>query len=515
MLTAAVFDDEYIVLQGLRRMIDWDRFGIQLVGTAGDGLSALELFRSLKPDIVITDIRMPGIDGLQLIEIIQREAPETACLVFSGFNEFEYVKRAIHLGVVDYLEKPVTIAKIEEGIAKVLDRIGKSRALAEIRQKWEAGSKELLVKATFDLMFSGDARTVAKWKDSFGSDAERVEGITVLASSEDAIALSEPGREHGLAPEKQPFAIVSALGGADKLHAVFHYEWPPAAFEAALGSWAETAQGTVGSGKPVRRLEEVFASCQEARSALRYGQYLEERGWMRFEDLGGPSVLPQGVSEHEEAVLFDMRTGNKNGVMAQLERFIAGISDGKLARETVENEMLKMVYLGLETAKETGGNVAGMKQEEFLPQQELRTLQTREEMAVWLRRTMEMIMDWMVGIRNKSKHIAVEKAVRYIDDHYGRDLSLQEVAEHAGMNATYFSLLFKEEMGITYIKYLTGLRIERSKELLCTGLSINEVSKQVGYYNVRHFSEVFKKTTGMTPGHYRTANEHVQGGSKR
>jgi len=113
-------------------------------------------------------------------------------------------------------------------------------------------------------------------------------------------------------------------------------------------------------------------------------------------------------------------------------------------------------------------------------------------------------MDWIIGVRQRSKHSAVEKAIRYISDHFGRDLTQQEVADHVEMNATYFSLLFKEQMGISYIKYLTKVRMEKAKELLNEGLPIHEITEKVGYYHARHFSEVFKKQTGMTPGQYRS-----------
>jgi len=138
MLKAVIFDDEYIVLQGLRQMIDWSRYGVELAGTAEDGVSALQLLRACKPDIVLTDIRMPGMDGLQLIETAAAESPETMFIVFSGFNEFEYVRRAIGLGVIDYLEKPVTVSKIEAALRRTMNRIGKEQAFGEMKKKLEA-----------------------------------------------------------------------------------------------------------------------------------------------------------------------------------------------------------------------------------------------------------------------------------------------------------------------------------------------------------------------------------------
>jgi len=260
-LKAVVFDDEYIVIEALRTLIDWEGLEVELVGTAGDGITALEVFRLERPDIVLTDIRMPGMDGLQLIQEIMREAEDTCCIVFSGFNEFEYVKQAIQLGVIDYLEKPITDASVERSLRKAVGRILSQRETMEIRRKWEESQRELLEKALLD------------------------------------------------------------------------------------------------------------------------GQALDE------------------------------------------------------------------------------------------------------------------------GHMPKSS--AVERARTYIVQHVNRDLSLQEVADHVGMNAAYLSVLFKEETGETYIKFLTRYRMELAKMLLRKGLKVNEVSERVGYHTYRHFSEVFKKCTGTTPGQFR------------
>lgn len=261
MLKAVVFDDEYIVIEALRTLIDWTGLEVELVGTAGDGITALEVFRQQRPDIVLTDIRMPGMDGLQLIQEIMSEAEDTCCIVFSGFNEFEYVKQAIQLGVIDYLEKPITDASVERSLRKAASRIVSQRETMEIRRKWEESQRELLEKALLD------------------------------------------------------------------------------------------------------------------------GQALD---------------------------------------------------DG-----------------------------------------------------------------------HTQKNSAVERARSYIVQHVNRDLSLQEVADHVGMNAAYLSVLFKEETGETYIKFLTRYRMELAKMLLRKGLKVNEVSERVGYHTYRHFSEVFKKCTGTTPGQFR------------
>ncbi|QMV42476.1 response regulator transcription factor [Cohnella cholangitidis] len=489
MLKAVVFDDEFIVLKGLQKLIDWSEYGVELVGTAADGLSALEVFRRLKPDIVMTDIRMPGMDGLQLIEIIRMECPDTMCIVFSGYNEFEYVKRAIKLGVVDYLEKPVTITKIREGIQKAVNKITELNELSSLKQKWQQG---LLEKTTLDLLLQGSDAEAA-WAEQFGPDAYRLTGITVLACSNREFDLDNGA--------STAYRTVSIRNGSENLVVVFHFDSTSQEWTEDSVTWSESA---IGSGRTYSSLADAPKSYKEALRALRYGKYLEGKGWIRFEDLGDSHAVNPNLSEREEEVLFDMRVGDKEGLMKKLDGYLEEFRNERLDPEVAEIELLKMVFHGWEVAKETGGNPGEIKPAGYLPQLELRNMQTQDEMAAWLRHEMETIMDWIIGVRQRSKHSAVEKAIRYISDHFGRDLTQQEVADHVEMNATYFSLLFKEQMGISYIKYLTKVRMEKAKELLNEGLPIHEISEKVGYYHARHFSEVFKKQTGMTPGQYRS-----------
>lgn len=487
MLKAVVFDDEFIVLKGLERLIDWREHGVELAGTAKDGLSALEMFRTLRPDIVMTDIRMPGMDGLQLIERIREEAPDTMCIVFSGYNEFDYVKRAIKLGVVDYLEKPITISKIREGIEKAVARIGERSEMSSLKRRWHEG---LLEKATLDLLLYGrDAEE--EWRSQFGPEAEDVRGVTVVASADSAFEL----------PEGSGYRVIPVRYGAEYLQAVFHLGTVGSDWTDALQAWDRTA---VGSGTTHADAGEAAASYREALRALRYGKYLEGTGWTRYEDLGdGHSPAPE-LSDLEEGILFDLRLGDKDSLMLKLDDYLASFKQGKVDPEIAELELLKLLLHAASAAKETGGDASELDRAGEPPQLALRRLETRSAQAAWLRAEIERIADWIRGVRMRTKHSAVEKALAYMELHYGRDLTQQEVATRVEMNAAYFSLLFKEQMGLSYIKYLTKLRMEKAKTLLEEGMPTQEISERVGYYHARHFAEVFKKQTGMTPGQYRS-----------
>ncbi|MEH7073427.1 response regulator [Neobacillus drentensis] len=367
MLKAVLFDDEYIVLQGLQKMIDWSKYGIELVGTASNGYEAIDLVETHSPDIVFTDIRMPGMDGLEVVEKVLKAAPEIICVVFSGFNEFEYVKKALKLGVSDYLEKPITIPMIEETIQRILEKFLQKKTVLSFKEKWEDSRIELIEKATLDLLLQGE-EALPKWRRNFEKEAKNIVAVTVFALS---------GKGPDL-PSHPSYFSVYIRNGAEHLLVIYHFEDTSA----------------------------------ELRDQLLY--------------------------------LMD-----KNGISIGIGQTYPSLTDASISyKEAI---------------------------------QALRVLLVRRD----------------------RKHEAVEKACTYIERNFSKDLTLQDVAEHVGMNPTYFSLLFKEEMKLSYIKYLTKLRMERAKELLQDGNKVGDVSEKVGYHTYRHFSELFRKHVGVNPGQYR------------
>lgn len=491
-LKAVLFDDEYIVLHGLQKMIDWSKYGIELVGTANNGYAAIDLVETHSPDIIFTDIRMPGMDGLEVVEKILETAPEIICVVFSGFNEFDYVKKALKLGVSDYLEKPITIPMMEDTIQRILEKLHHQKTVLSLEEKWEDSRIELIEKATMDLLLQGD-EALPKWRKSFEEEVVDIVAVTVLALSEKSPDL----------PSHPSYFPVYIRNGAEHLLVIFHLENDSTELLKPLLYWPDKFGIAIGSGRTYQNLSDAPKSYKESLQALRYGQFMEQGEWTRFEEIGENPNIPGDLSDLEEAIIFYLRTGDKAGLSQQLDEFIRKIQLQRLNPDVIESEILKLIYLGMEVAKETGEDVSYINEGNFLPHVDIRMLNTKEKMFSWLKSQMEMIIDWFLRTRKDKKHDAVEKAATYIEKNFSKDMTLQDVAEYVGMNPTYFSLLFKEEMKLSYIKYLTKLRMERAKELLRDGYKVADVSEKVGYHTYRHFSELFKKHVGVNPGQYR------------
>jgi two-component system response regulator YesN len=343
-----------------------------------------------------------------------------------------------------------------------------------------------------DLLLLGD-EAVSKWRKIYGEESKNVKGVTVFALS----------GKSPLPQNHSSYRCIAIQNGSEHLLIIFHLEKDTTELWKQLLDWPEMYRVALGSGLTYTNLAEAAKSYKEALQALRYGQFMEKEGWARFEEIGGNPNIPSKLTETEETIIFYMRTGNKMSLLKQLDEFIGKIETQCFNPDVIEREILKLIYLGMEVAKETGEDITKISQKEYLPHIEIRSMNTKERMFSWLRLQIEMIMDWSLEVRQETKHEAVEKACDYMKNHFSHDLTLQDVSEYVGMNPTYFSLLFKEEMNISYIKYLTKLRIERAKEFLREGYKVAEVSENVGYHTYRHFSELFKRHTGINPGQYR------------
>ncbi|MGO4375489.1 extracellular solute-binding protein, partial [Paenibacillus sp. MCAF20] len=214
-------------------------------------------------------------------------------------------------------------------------------------------------------------------------------------------------------------------------------------------------------------LEQASTSCKEAVRALRSARLLQTKGIVRFEELGEAMTTPKGLSEREEAIVLSIRAGNKAGLLEQIDYFIAWIQNEKVDPEIIEREMLKLIYMTLQAAHESGLDAkADEFQRRYMPHVEIREMAVSGQLLPWFREQIEKIADLTMESREQTKHAAVEQARAYIELNISRDLSLQEVAGHVGLNATYLSVLFKEVMGETYIKFLTRYRMEYAKILL-------------------------------------------------
>ena len=353
MYRLVVIDDEYIVVEGIKAMIARKKLEYEVVGCAYDGIHGLEIICETKPDLVITDIRIPGMDGLSMIESAKELCKDTVFVVISGYTEFEYARKALRLGVKGYIDKPISIDKLND----VLNFV-----------------------------------------------------------EEDCFRKKEA--QHFLAKSRQL---------VDELNCVME----------------ESIESLIG--------KDIHSFSLQTQEAL-------EKMQLIYRELAD---LRREVYKYL-AVLCDILLENKKGI----------------------------------------------QRDHLVSFHEMEQKQTKEEVCQYAESIFSDLGKYIEADKTKSGHRTISELLTYIEAHYNEDIGLNELADMVKMSTAYLSVLFKSEVGMSYVKFLTKLRIDKAKGLLKKGYKVYEVSEMVGYNNYRYFTDIFKKYTGETPKNYQNHVYH-------
>lgn len=347
MYRLVVIDDEHIVVDAVKIMINRLSLNYEVVGYAYDGIHGLEVVRQEKPDIVLTDIRMPGLDGLSLIEEAKEFCPDTIFVVISGYTEFEYARRALSMGVKDYIDKPISMEKLK----------------------------------------------------------------TVLT-----------------------------------------------------------------------KIEKYFLSRDE-NAAHAQDQVIQEKLGQLFEE---------SVSA--------MADGDAGGFQRCMEQGLENISAIYENVEDFRREVYKWLCVQSDILTERQPQIA---RDGLISYQEIEKKTAKEEIQEYARKMIRDIARHIEADKIGSSHATILELLTYIEEYYDQNISLNELADQVGMSTAYLSVLFKSEVGTSFVKYLTNLRIKHAKKLLKEGYKVSEVSEMVGYNNYRYFCDIFKRCVGKTPNEYK------------
>lgn len=347
MYKLVVVDDEHIVVKGIEAILKREGLDCEVVGSANNGIDALEILHETMPHIVITDIRMPKLDGLSLIERARDFLPDTYFIIISGYKEFEYARKALSMGVISYIDKPITIDKIKEAFL-----------------------------------------------------------------------------------------------------------------------WIEREEMK-------KKVQNVPASYDQKRANL--DSYIDD-------------------------MMKKMVDNDADGMKDIFERYRVVMRTYFPNLDEYKREALKMICV----ISEFYGNLdRGKEWNTGISFKEIYLSKAHSKIDCYIEKVIYKIAGNMVIETHSVNHKNIKELLDYIGNNYNKDIGLNELADRVSLNPAYLSLLFKEEVGMSYIKYLTQLRIKKAKEYLLEGYRISEVSEMVGYNNYRHFSDIFKKTVGQTPNEYK------------
>lgn len=531
MLKVFLAEDEFIIREGIKNNIDWQAHGYEFCGEASDGELAFPLIQKTRPDILITDIKMPFVDGLALSRLVKKELPETEIIILSGYEEFDYAKEAIQIGVARYLLKPINGETLLQEIDSVAEIILGKQKEKEIREKYQKEMEENSLRDQMDLfqhLVTGDCsmeelfsvadkldlKIMAPWYSivllkiqSMKHDYEEYSGSIVVVDERIA-KLAEP--EHVLIFDR-------ALEGRAFLFKADSEEELLAYQKEYLGDVKEVLSGYAnlryfgGIGTPVNRLREIPASFEDASHAFahRYlvaescildSSLLMQEGAAEQEDFRISAVNPEQIDRAKMQEF--LRTGDLDEVIYFVDEFFGKLDGGAMKSRIFRQYITMDAYFSI--ADFLKG--LGLQKDEIeAPDQDSSILQDEKS-----------AMDYIVRIMNKALVLrekrassryedVVSEVIHYIEDNYAQEeLSLNLLASHVNFSPNHLSMIFSQQTGQTLIRYLTDYRMNRAKELLrCSSKKSSVISMEVGYKDPHYFSYLFKKTQGMTPTQYR------------
>lgn len=516
-----IVDDEGAIRRGLRASVGWESMGITVAGTAADGEAALALMESAAPDIVITDIKMPGMDGLSFIRACGERGLSARFIILSGFNDFEFAREAIRYGVRSYLLKPVRIAELRKEALDlkrgILEERSRLREQARNRSRAaESGSiireNRLLALATGeDAASSSDALSEA-FPDGLPEAPYR---LVLFRPSYDEAADADPAacdqREAIRALResiRKTAPDVFGLPGGSALAAVLS-RCPGQ--EDAARDLARIMDGAppnlkAGVGLAVLAVGQLRASFDSAQEALGYFMYPDSGNVVFADAVSATPPPPAGrASEYSRGISELIRLGDGAALRQELEDFFDDLffvpaPPPEYVRGMCVYLLVDVEKNILETCRLEDGAVFDTH-----PTLIVHTLVSIQEIKEYVETTLAGMME-VVARSRRAANPMIERACAYIRENALKKIRIEDLAERENLSASYFAALFKEGAGESFRDYLIRCKLDRAKDLMTTAkLSIAEISEILGYEDYRSFNRAFKRHTGYTPSVYQRA----------
>lgn len=540
MIKVFLVEDEIVMRNGIKNNIPWEKEGLAFAGEASDGELAYPLIKKVQPDILITDIRMPFMDGLELSELVKKEFPRIKIIILSGYNEFDYAKQAIHIGVTDYLLKPITAAKLLEAVKKVADVIEKEREEARLMDKYRLEMAENTVlerqrlfkdlvtgQVNFKEALERGSQVGVDLSASFyqlmlfklmpaGSAASTSYSDRVV-SCQEAIEERMEGREHILVFDRGDEGWAFILTGESQQEV----ERRMKDCACGLGELADSYQDIQyfgGIGSCVNRLGDLQLSYGQAGRAFAARFFTEMNRVVSCSQMDGMlSASGESVDIHSvDASKFNRKTlenflkqGTVGEILGFVEEYFQNIGEKNCQSFMFRQYIIMDCYLCVSTFLEQLGMGMGDLSDQAADMERIiRDSFSMDVLKDGLVRLFEETMTLRDGQTASRYSQVLEDARTFIQENYAKEeISLNTVAARVNISPSYFSSIFSQEMGVTFVEYLTGVRMEKAKELLmCSNLKTSEIGYEVGYKDSHYFGYLFKKTVGCTPKEYRAGS---------
>lgn len=519
-------EDEEAIRKKLMNNVAWADYGFAPVLGAANGLEALALIEKHPVKIMVTDVQMPKMNGIELIKEIKRRGYQMKIIVISGFAEFEYAQESIKLNVSDYLLKPFASKRLLEVALRFKEELEKEEAerseMNDLRDQLKKNKTALVEKLLLDLLNGNAVANIDAQLDFLGISGinNRDFQVAVIELPETHLAELNEEEKYLLSLHLHQQAQRLANANAYRTFVVNHHRNQvvlifmdpdhnlPLRLEEIVSQvhLALKLPVACGLGRQYRDLADLAVSYREACTALQY-RYLYGMNQVFFiNDLNPDNQSYHKILNglHRHPIFDNIKIGAESAIEEDLNRIIEEVRLAKLNPELSKMVASNLILLTLATLNELGYNAGEIFGANDTTLVDLNQIGSLEELKQLLHSFFNRINNHIRQKRVSLNHQLVEEIRRYLDENFAADITLSAMANRYNISPSYLSLLFTERTGKNFIDYLTERRIKKAKELLKhTDLKIYEISNAVGYKDSFYFSNCFKKMTGMSPSEYR------------
>lgn len=508
-----IVDDEPIICEGLRLTIDWEKYGIEVVGEAYDGEEALRMTRDHKVDIVLSDIRMEPMDGLQLTEKLKQQFPNIQVVIISGYEDFNYARQAIRTGVTDYLLKPVDIDELVHVIQNIV------KDLAALNESDSSDGSVLWLAGMVN--HSPSSARVAPPRHLHGSAL----GIIVSQLTEFSEHYDKLSDDDYLEIQKDWVEFIHSQLALYDIRAISVFDHKNVLYTLAMSeqglkgetwrqllekmmhAWSGASRLFCGVSAEYQHLEQTAAASAEARELLKHYVLDEHPVLLAARDDMVKREAFKSNYDYSDMVR-KLATALFQRDRVEVKTLILYIFESLSSKRLLLNEVVEvyeeLLVLLRQRLRQSGLTEAEQSKRLLIDLNVNNSYNSIVAIAMGEMEQMMLMID-LQGI-DKSYWI-IEKAKTYMTKQYHNDIKASEVASWLKITPSYFSVIFKQSTGKSFNEYMNELRIEHAKQLLgTTHDKVFEIADKVGYKEYKYFVSVFKTYTGMTPKEYRTLN---------
>lgn len=525
MTTVLVVDDEYLVRRGIKETIDWNSYGFEIIGEASNGIEGFDRYLELRPDIIITDVRMKRSTGLELIEKLKKlDDFDSEIVIISAYDDFEYVKKALENNVSAYILKPIQ----EKELISVMLRLQseqkekrKNKNLMENMVQQMPMMRNSFLKEIFETK-ALDAEEI-KSKSALYAIPLPTEEYTVVCMKLDNMMSMAENTKQLQEDLEETLAYCSGLPNSINFVScvisdcymallMFHHDdnykllqsslSPLTDFLSTIKEQFETVTGrtiSIGYSMGHRGVEEISMAYEEAKRALAHKSFLGNNSIIDYSTV--PKTMNSALVfsiEDIEKILNAVKENNFTEAKRILDTFFDKIKkDPSTDIESLKDVILEMSIMLLRHHYRNVEEINEVYGRKFVPSNELKKLETTEAVEKWTR---ELVGKMFENSDADDKNRYVFKIKDIINKEYNKSITAEEIAQKLHISSYYLMHLFKEDVGMTFNQYLTKVRIDKAIEMMQSGnYKVYEIAEATGYKDAAYFSHIFKKVTGYSP----------------